>query len=496
MAITKGEGLTPSERRLAALADRTFLRLWSYPNVFNDRTKTACGGGQEIADLLAVFDDHVFIFSDKQIVWHRNKPIGLAWSRWYRRAVEGSVVQLEGAERWLDRHPDRIFTDKHCRQVLPIDLPLKEKRKVHLVAVVGGVNEEVRRYFRHPRGTLMIQPGLVGSAHVDTGRVGFQPFVIGDVAAGNTFVHVFDPVSLEIVMSELDTVSDFADYLVARAAFLRSGRLGIASGEEDLLASYVMNGFMDGKPEFVPAKLRKRARRQQVSIPETQYATYVSSNLYARLTEMRHQSMLWDEMVEIVSEGALQGTSIAILGQEPSPALTERALRLMAGERRMDRVMLASALGEAIVRAAGAALPRLVRRVMIPRRRPRRNVGYVFLFAPHDPARGSYDQYRDFRSHMLSTYCLSFLREQPALDFVIGLALDLRDESGSLRTRSEDVIAMESPDWSGDLIERLEHDRRLFEMQDPEDLVVTGVRERIRNPFRLAGRRSGIRTRG
>jgi hypothetical protein len=121
--ITRGKGLTPSEQKLAALADRTFLRLWSYPNTFNDRTKSASGGGQEVADLLAVFEKHVVLFSDKDIAWQADKPLSLAWCRWYRRAVEGAITQLVGASRWLDLHPDRIFTDKQCLQRLPIPLP-------------------------------------------------------------------------------------------------------------------------------------------------------------------------------------------------------------------------------------------------------------------------------------------------------------------------------------------------------------------------------------
>ena len=136
--VIRGEGFTPSERRLAALADRTFLRLWSYPNTFNDRTKSSSGGGQEFADLLAVCESHVVLFSDKESVWQNDKPLDMAWARWFRRAVEGASIQLKGAERWLDQHSNRIFTDKLCTQRLPVLLPVKGNRVVHLVAVVSG----------------------------------------------------------------------------------------------------------------------------------------------------------------------------------------------------------------------------------------------------------------------------------------------------------------------------------------------------------------------
>ena len=37
MLINKSKGITPSERFLANLAEKTFLNLWSYPNVFKEQ---------------------------------------------------------------------------------------------------------------------------------------------------------------------------------------------------------------------------------------------------------------------------------------------------------------------------------------------------------------------------------------------------------------------------------------------------------------------------
>ena len=57
--IVKSPGVTPTERLLAELCERSFLRLWSYPNPYKD-------DGKEFCDLLAVFEDHVFIFFDRE----------------------------------------------------------------------------------------------------------------------------------------------------------------------------------------------------------------------------------------------------------------------------------------------------------------------------------------------------------------------------------------------------------------------------------------------
>lgn len=485
-AIIRGEGLTPSEQRLARFASRAFLRLWSYPNTFNDRTKTACGGGQEIADLLAVFENHVVLFSDKAISWQDDKPAELAWSRWYRRAVEGAVVQLNGAERWLDHHPERVFTDKHCTQRLPVPIPDKGNRITHLVAVVTGAESACRKYFSDPRGSLMIQPALKGATHFNTTREGFRPFLVGDVNPGGTFVHVFDPIGLEFVMSELDTVADLTTYLAARAKFLRSGKLGLAAGEEHLLAAYMMNGFKDGRPSFIPEKMRKKARRAQIVIPEGEYETYVASQLYAQIAALKKQSMLWDEVIELVSEDVLKGTSIAILEHQPSVALSEQALRVIAAEPRMNRVSLGQALWGAMDLCVREDMARFVRRTFVTRRFPLQRIGYVFLILPQDKGAGTYEEYRAYRSSMLQSYCFSLFREQPRLDTVVGIALDIYSKDGEIRTRSEDVLAMAPPDWTPEEIAILEKNRALFEMKDPRELKGTAFRHRILNPFRAS----------
>lgn len=80
-------GFTASERYLARLCERSFLSLWSHPNLFRDPHKELC-------DLLVVFGDHVILFSDKSCAL---KPGPHGWSRWYRRAILDSAKQLQRA---------------------------------------------------------------------------------------------------------------------------------------------------------------------------------------------------------------------------------------------------------------------------------------------------------------------------------------------------------------------------------------------------------------
>jgi hypothetical protein len=76
MAIQKSSGHTPTERYLSHLCDRTFLGLWSYANPFK-------GDGKEPCDLIAVFENHVFLFFDRESrKFDRvNADVRLTWER-------------------------------------------------------------------------------------------------------------------------------------------------------------------------------------------------------------------------------------------------------------------------------------------------------------------------------------------------------------------------------------------------------------------------------
>ena len=86
MAIKKSKGVTRTEKLLSTLCDKTFLKLWSYPNPFNDDRKELC-------DLIAVFEDHVFIFFDRESLKFDGvvKDILVTWNRWKRKAIDKQI---------------------------------------------------------------------------------------------------------------------------------------------------------------------------------------------------------------------------------------------------------------------------------------------------------------------------------------------------------------------------------------------------------------------
>jgi hypothetical protein len=308
-------GVTQSERYLADLCERSFLRLWSHPNLYKKQN-------DELCDLLVVFGDDVIVFSDKSCKF---TPGPQGWSRWYRNAVLDSAKQLHRAASWLMRYPGEVYLDAKREHRFPFPLP--SKPRIHLVAVAAGIAGACREHFDGGSGSLLIAPSSDGS----------EPFTIGDLDASKPFVHVFDEVSLDLVMHELDTVDDFIRYLTAKAAFIRSGRLVRAAGEEDLLGYYITHmddatgshGFVfEGDPDFV-------------AIGE-HWESIIQRPEYHRKKAADEISYIWDGIVETIARSALDATLVAGLDL-PLPA-HEEGLRLLAAEGRLARRALSRAM--------------------------------------------------------------------------------------------------------------------------------------------------------
>ena len=147
----KSEGITKSERYLAALAKRSFLSPWSHPNLFRDQSK-------ELADLIVVCHNKVIIFSDKYIKFNEDIDLKIAWQRWYNKAVIHAVKQLRRAHNWLLFHPDRVFSDSSCNDAVDLFHGVKEELEVHLVAVANGAAPSCVRFFGSGSGSLIVCP--------------------------------------------------------------------------------------------------------------------------------------------------------------------------------------------------------------------------------------------------------------------------------------------------------------------------------------------------
>lgn len=182
--INKSRGLNHSEEYLNHLCNETFLSLWSYPNIFRDQGRTnskrnyAKGDGKELCDLLVIFDNHIFIFSDKRCEFSNNGDIQVDWSRWYKKAIYNSAKQIWGAESWIFKFPNSIYLDKKCTQPFPFKIPSKEDAIVHRIVVAHGASKECIKHFGGT-GSLMIYPHITGDMHIKKEERDCIPFAVG-----------------------------------------------------------------------------------------------------------------------------------------------------------------------------------------------------------------------------------------------------------------------------------------------------------------------------
>jgi hypothetical protein len=276
--------LTPSEAVVERLCKASFLSLWSFPN---PRVKQ----GKELCDLLVVCEPHVVIFSVKEIgLPDASDPTAV--HRWTRKAIDGSIQQLYGAERQLamkNSVPRALGSPG-------LQLPDAAVRRTHRIAVALGSGGNV-------------------------------PFEQRDFGKG--FVHILDDSSLATVMEELDTIADFVKYLEDKEQLLTGGHAPqTPGGERDLLAIYLHRGRkFPLSPDGRPVVIDKGAWSDLCGKPE-----------WVRRKSADVVSYLWDKLIEGVARDVL-GPGLEF----GTSSDAERATRIMAREDRFSRRVLADA---------------------------------------------------------------------------------------------------------------------------------------------------------
>jgi hypothetical protein len=419
----KSGGSTPSERYLAGLCERSFLSPWSFPNVFRQP-------GQELCDLLVVFGEDVIIFSDKSCAFKDTGDVHLDWDRWYRRAVTRSEVQVHGAERWLTEYPSRVFVDPGCTQPLPIPLPPRASRRIHLVVVALGARDACKRFYG----------GGSGSLRLTTAR-GLDLFAAGYVHPGRNYVHILDDVTLDIIMSELDTASDFCRYLRKKEDFIRSIDVVIAAGEEELLAVYLREVNAAGEHDFVvPPELNLVHYDEGFWAGRIQHPQYIAKKVEDEI------SYVWDHLIEHFAKdlGFWEGDEEARLARE-------QALRIMAIPNRLTRRAIARGYLE--VRRRKPPPGRMVFKGGVFGERP--DTGFIFLVLVK-PENSSGEEYRRVRHNILDAYAGAMKGEYRDLTRVIGIGLP---PAGSEAELGVELFCRDFLDWSQEDERLLREDR-------------------------------------
>ena len=192
--IKPSNGTTPSENVLAQLCSKTFLRLWSWPNLYRDqRSSPTSRIGKELCDLLVVCDKHLIIFSDRSCKFTESGNLDTDWCRWYRKSILESATQILGAERWLRKFPNKIFIDEQCQQQFPFKLQPWEQFSVHRIVVSLNAADRCRAEIGGT-GSLLINPNIVRDDHIKPNNENYQPFSVGWINPELGYIHVLDDI--------------------------------------------------------------------------------------------------------------------------------------------------------------------------------------------------------------------------------------------------------------------------------------------------------------
>lgn len=418
--IKRSSGENKTEKIVSKLCDNTFLNLWVYPNPY----KTV---GKELCDVLVVFEDNVFIFSIKEIKFNLDKKLGDSWDRWKRKAIDDSIKQALGAEKWIKQHPERLFLDAKCNEKFPINIP-KGNFNIYKIIVAHGAEESCKQCSsENVAGSLAIM-------YSDKGSSFDLPFYLN--LDKNNIVHILDDYNLEIVLSELDTVTDFLSYFEIKEKTIQSLDALVYAGEEDLLAYYFRNlNETTGEHSIIPEDQECTI----LCITEGEWERFKKSQAYNAKKEADKISYFWDELIQKTAQNAFDGTLIgnADVFNGHSP------IKEMAKEPRFIRRALSNNIQQSIERFPETE-QKFFRHVstffLIGS-----ETAYVFFQLKYDKDKDFEKEVRPIRAKMLGIACGAFKNTNPYLKKIIGIAINAPKYSD---LNSEDFILLNCEDWT------------------------------------------------
>ena len=400
-SLSQSGGVNKSEKALLELCNSSFLRLWSYSNPHRKRNK-------ELIDILVVFGDDVILFSDRESVLQSDCN-SVMWQRWCRKVIDESAEQLNRAAQWIRRYPTKIYSDKLAEIPLSIPTPSIERMRLHLIATGrADAFDSVEN-----RSVENIQ------LRTDTGLAGWCPeerFVIGRVTTrtGN-LVHVFSSAAIQLLLSELDTISDFTKYLRSREELFMSKVNVQACDERALLASYLYNRH-PGYRGFLP--YGQGFSKYDGAIFEDFLAQkYFGKEQHLDRISANKVSYLWDDIIDRFTQFGTQGLIPSSLIDAIS---LEPILRTMAAEDRLARRTLAARIIELKEKARKENIPAFSTAAL---HESAKEIAYIFCVFPNDPSIPR-DQIRQARSHIMLAFGQKFLASRRKVKAVIVFTFD------------------------------------------------------------------------
>lgn len=244
---------------------------------------------------------------------------------------------------------------------------------------------------------------------------------------------------MPIVLSELDTVSDFLAYLDEKVRAAAAFEYLSYCGEEDLLGHYLLNYDAATKRHIIGPKGKDRGEVNGVMIGEGEWRDFAQSGVYKNTKNEDRISYFWDQLIQRTCQNSLDGT----LGGNSNIARGESAIYEMVNEPRFMRRGLSEKLLSAVNRFPDTGS--FTRQVtFLPSFQP--NVGYVLLQLRVPEEFRTAPDFREKRQTLLEIACGAAKNKFRNLAKVIGIGIESpKFSDGAV---AEDFILMPCEVWS------------------------------------------------
>lgn len=441
--IEKSDGITDAEKYLNELSEKTFLSLWSYPNLYTDQNKkNETSVGKELCDLLVIFENHIIIFSDKNCNFNdipsgklSDKELDIKWKRWYKKSIEKSAGQIYKAEDWIRNHSDRIFLDDKCKKKFPFDIVNKKDVIIHRIVVTHSITDICKKYTGNKYGSFFIDSNIIGSE---------QEFSIGYINEYKKFVHILNDFSLNLLMKELDTASDFINYLTRKEELFQNADI-IAFGEEDMLARYLSITDDKGVHNFIDKKnndfFNKDDKKHNLIIFEKDAWENINNNpQYLNKKKADEISYVWDYLLEKSIKHYMSGTQL-YKNELTNMDEDMQMFTILSSFNRFERRNIAKSI-ITFAKNIGKG-ERGTRQMML-------NDNIILLIAIIPRYKTDEKIFREKRRNLLENYIIASKIEHMSINKFIGLAIESIDSPNE----SEDFVYLDTSDWNDDDIKK------------------------------------------
>lgn len=358
-----------AENILYHLAKKTFLVDWCYLN-------PELPNKNELCDLLVIYDEIAIIWQIKDLKLNEQ-------GKYDQSEVEKNLRQLSGARRQLfDLETPIELENPFRRKEVFNPNTIKE---IYLISVLFGKGEEMSSFIEEIKKYK---------------------------------IHVFDKDFTQVVLNELDTITDFVEYLREKEIFLKKNKsLLIVGGEKELLAFYLINN----------RSFNRFDNADYIAIEEGSWEHLQSLPEYQAKKKEDKISYLWDGIIS--------------RAHESSSVEYELVARELARPNRVQRRLLSKTFLDARSKAHNDITHNLFRRIVVSD-----DTTYCFLLQD-DP------EPRKRRKEHLGTICFIARGKNKKNKKVIGIATEKENKP----TCSYDFCLMYIPKWTNELQKQSEN---------------------------------------